>query len=137
MLSLLTVVAEVGHRDVLVTFAVKDANTRQPIPNASVHVRAEGSGFCQDRDADDFALVCDAAGHASQLAKSCMWSSTHGPFVNDFAIHLPHWWYSASAPGYARCDELFLDDGTSNRTVKPEQPVAKLEVTVLLSKSLD
>src|SRR6476620_1104056 len=86
----LTVVGEVGHKDVLITFSVKDADTDQPVPNASIHVvRAEG-GLCSERDENDFVLACDGSGCVSELVKNCMWSSTRGFFVNAFYMHLPY-----------------------------------------------
>ena len=106
-MPVLTVVGEVGHRDLMIGFTVKDVDTGQPIPDASIHIRREDDGFCKDQDVDDFSIVCDPSGRGSYLVKSCMWSSTHGRFVNNFSMHLPHWWYLASAPRYAQSNELF------------------------------
>jgi len=133
-MPVLTVVGEVGHRDLVIGFTVKDVDTGEPIPDASIHIRREDEGFCKDQGVDDFSIVCDTSGRGSYLVKSCMWSSTHGRFVNNFSMHLPPWWYLASAPGYAQSDELFLDDGNNNRLVKGSHPAASLDLTISLQR---
>jgi hypothetical protein len=47
-MPVLTVVGEVGHRDLVIGFTVKDVDTGEPIPDASIHIRREDEGFCKD-----------------------------------------------------------------------------------------
>lgn len=136
-MQLLMVVGEVGHKDIWISFVVKDGITGQPIPDASIQIRNEGGGLCGDREARSFTLTSDSSGHASYLVTGCMWSSTHGFLVNNFYMHLPHWWFSASAPGYQPTDRGFLDDMTINRQVKRERPAAQLEVPLLLFRETE
>jgi hypothetical protein len=133
---LLTVVSWVGHCDIDIGFVVVDANTGSPIPNATIHIRADGHGFCKDREPSVFMLDCDANGYASQMDK-CMCFGTSRLFSNSFGMHLPHWWYSASAPGFTDSEQAFLDDGENNRRVKRGKPAASLSVTVPLIRNHD
>jgi hypothetical protein len=132
-----TSVSEVGDRDAVIGFTVKDDDADQPIPNATIHIHRIDAGFCRDEDVDHLSLACDIFGHASHLVEKCMWSSTRIRFVTTFGMHLPHWLHSAAATGFARSEELYLDDGSNNRNVKSEQPAAKLNMAILLRKKAD
>ena len=44
----------VGRTDLEVRFVVTDSKTDQPIPNATIHIRAEAGGFCDDPPTRDF-----------------------------------------------------------------------------------
>ncbi len=99
----------VGHTDLEVRFVVTDANSGQPIPNATVHVRAEPGGFCENSDPKEFELTTDENGHATHLCKNCMCFGSNSLFEDTFAVHLPWWWFRVMADGYAGTDPEYLD----------------------------
>src|SRR6516164_5441944 len=91
----------VGSTDLEVAFAVTDAATSSPIPGARIEVQSEG-GFYEERDKQEFVLVCDVSGVARKVWRKSMCSGKQSGllFTNTFAVPLPWWRFRVSAPGF-------------------------------------
>ena len=122
----------VGHTDLEVRFVVTDDKTGQPIPNATVQIRAEPGGFCDDLPQVDFAMTTDKNGHATQLARNCMCFGSRGSFEDTFASHLPHWSFHATATGYSATEPAYLDVIDNVRQVQRGETFATLSVPIRL-----
>lgn len=124
----------VGRTDLEVRFVVTDSKTDQPIPNATIHIRAEPGGFCDDPLQLDFAITTDRNGLATQLATNCMCFGSKGAFEDAFASHLPQWWFHATATGYSATDPTYLDVAEHARLVHRGEQFATLTVPIQLRK---
>jgi hypothetical protein len=124
----------VGHTDLEVRFDVIDANTGQPIPNATVHVYAEPGGFCADSGAQEFTITADEHGHAMHLYKSCMCCGSNGLFEDTFAVYLPFWWFRATAADYSDTSADYLDAPKFRQEVRRGKPAATIALPIPLRK---
>jgi hypothetical protein len=125
----------VGHTDLEIRFVVTESETGRPIHNASLHVRTEPSGLCDDLPAREFTLTTDESGEVSQVVKNCMCFGSHGAFEDTFVSHLPQWTFRATASGYSSTAVEYLDDPKNVRQVKRGKPFATLSVPIGLRKS--
>ncbi len=125
----------VGHTDLEVTFVVSDATTGQPIPHATIHIRAEPGGFCADPFHPEFSITTDKHGHARQLSTSCLCFGSKGRFQDTFGSHLPRWSYHATADGYEATDRADLDVPENERRVQRGVSFATVSVSIQLRKS--
>lgn len=124
----------VGRTDLDVRFIVTDAETGQPIPDATIHIRAEPGGFCADSPQPEFTLTTDDNGHARQLATNCMCFGSKGPFEESFGSHLPRWTFYATADQYSATDPAELDVLENAREVQRGDTLATLSVSIRLQK---
>lgn len=124
----------VGHTDLVVSFIVTDAETGLPIPNATVGVRAEGGGFCDDREPGSFTMTTDANGIAKQTCKNCMCFGSRSAFENTFVVHLPYWWFHATATGYSDSKSEYLDLPIHIQRVQRGKPNATLSIPISLKR---
>jgi hypothetical protein len=127
----------VGSTDLEIEFVVTDAKDGRKLDGTTVSIRAEEGGFCWERDAKAFALRTQADGTAKHLCKACMCFGTKGWNRDTFAVHLPYWWFQASAPGYLSSEWEYLDDiGTMKyaRQVRRGNGLAYLTVRIELVK---
>jgi hypothetical protein len=127
----------VGHTDLEVRFDVIDANSGQPIPNATVHVHAEPGGLCADSDAQEFTIASDEHGHAMRLCKSCMCCGSRGLLEDTFAVYLPFWWFHATAAGYSDASADYLDVPKFRQQVRRGNPSATIAIPIPLRKHAD
>jgi len=125
----------VGHTDLEVRFLVTDAETGQPVSNATIQIRAEPGGFCNDPPQLEFAITTDENGHAKQRATSCMCFGSKGTFENTFALHLPKWSFHVTANGYSATDSTCLDIPANAQQVQRGDPFATLSVPIRLRKN--
>lgn len=125
----------VGHTDLDVRFVVIDTDTGQAIPNATIHVRAEPGGFCEDTESREFTITTDANGHAMHHCKNCMCFGSESAFEDTFAVHLPWWRFHVTAVGYMDTAPQYLDVPKIRRQVQRGKPSATLEVPISLRKS--
>jgi len=125
----------VGHTDLEVSFVVIDADTGQPVPNATIHIRAEPGGFCEEPQQPEFTITTDENGHAKQLATNCMCFGSKGTFEDTFASHLPQWSFHATATGYSATDPAFLNVLETARQVQRGDPLATLSIPIRLRKN--
>ncbi len=125
----------VGHTDLQVRFVVSDATTEQPVPQAIVHIRAEAGGLCDDGGERKFTITTDENGHATHLCKGCMCFGSKSIFEDTFAVHLPHWWFHATAAGYSGTDPRFLDASKNAPQVQRSKGLATITVPIRLRKA--
>jgi hypothetical protein len=119
----------VGHTDLEITFLVVDEATAQPIPRARIEVHSEG-GLYEGVKHQDFALVADRAGRLKHLFKDSMCFGTTGPNIDTYVVHLPDWYYRASAPGFEPTEMTALDVLENRKRVRRGKQAATLEVEV-------
>lgn len=124
----------VGHTDLEVRFIVTDAVTDRPIRNATIYIRAESGGFCDDPLQLEFTIATDENGEAKQLATNCMCFGSKGTFEDTFASHLPQWSFHATAAGYSKTDPAYLNVSEYSRQVQRGDPFATLLVPIGLQK---
>ena len=117
-----------------VRFVVTDAETGQPIPNATIHIRAEPGGFCDDPQQSEFTITTDQNGHAKHLANNCMCFGSKGALTDKFGSHLPQWSFKATAAGYSTTDPAHLDLPRNARQVQRGNPFSTLSVPIRLRK---
>ncbi len=89
MFGLCSSVKWVGRTDLEVGFMVTDAETGLPISNATIRVRTEAGGFCDDREQRSFTIATDANGLAKHICTNCMCFGSRSAFENTFVVHLP------------------------------------------------
>jgi hypothetical protein len=130
-----SVTAWVGHKDLQVQFLVTDANSGAPVPNATIHIRAEAGGFCSDRDPMQFTVATDSKGIATRTIKQCMCFGKQGMFQDSFGMHLPLWWCHASAEGFTPSEPISLEAPEYARRVKRLRLNAELTVELQLRKA--
>jgi hypothetical protein len=124
----------VGHTDLEVRFIVTDAETGRLIRNATIHIRAESGGFCDDSPQREFTIATDENGEAKQFATNCMCFGSKGAFEDTFASHLPQWSFHATASGYSETDPANLNVSENSRQVQRGDPFATLNVLIRLRK---
>jgi hypothetical protein len=124
----------VGSTDLEVEFVVLDEVTGTPIPGARLDIQSEG-GFCDEGKRQEFRLVSGLDGRAKRLCKECMCFGTSGWKINTYVVHLPCWFYHASADGYNSSDKAELDVQDNVRRVQRAKPAARLVIKVLLQKA--
>lgn len=109
----------VGSTDLVVEFAVTQADSDRPIPGARVEVQSEG-GFYEERDKQQFALLADAGGMARKECRSSMCFGTVSGlgFTNTYRVHLPWWRFRVSAAGYRPSEWEALDVPEYGREVE-------------------
>ena len=122
----------VGHTDLEIRFSVTDGKTGAPIKDATIHILAEPGGFCEEREKRRFTLVTDENGQAKYLCKSCMCFGSKSAFEDTFAVHLPWWWFHATAPGYLDLEPEYLDVLEHAHRVKRGDGCATLDVKMVL-----
>jgi hypothetical protein len=123
----------VGVTDLEIECVVTDAVTGEPLKGATVQVRSEG-GLWAERDEQQFSLVTDAGGSVKRLCKECLCFGTSGRNIDTYFVHLPWWYYQATAPGYAPSEWTYLDTPENVRQVQRGKPAAKLVVRTELKK---
>jgi hypothetical protein len=128
-------IAWVGSTDLEIKFIITDADTGQPIESAQVAVHSEG-GFYREHEEPDFTLVTDGEGIARRVCHRSMCFGTQSllRFTNTFAVHLPWWHFSVSAPGYETNDLVYLNVPEYRRQVERGRPGATLIVRAALRK---
>lgn len=124
----------VGHTHLEVCFLVVDAETDRPIPNATVHIRAERGGFCEDRQPRQFTLTTDASGFAKHMCQSCMCFGSQGIVEDTYAVHLPWWWFHATADGYSGTAPTHLASPDYQGLVQRGRPFATIVVPIGLRR---
>lgn len=135
LLACSSVAAWVGHTDLQVRFLVTDAASGAPVPNATLHVRAEAGGFCADRDPRQFTIATDSKGVATQTSKQCMCFGKRGMFQDSFGMHLPRWHCHASARGFAPSVPVSLEAPEYARRIKRLRTNVELTVVLHLHKA--
>ena len=70
-------------------------------------MNSEGPGFCCAKDEPDFAITTDSNGVAEQTWQQCMIFGTEPR--GTWGMHLPPWWFTASAPGYIPSQEAVIE----------------------------
>lgn len=125
----------VGRTDLEVTFVVLEAATGQPIPHATIHIRAQPGGFCADPPQREFSITTDKHGHTRQLATSCLCFGSEGRFQDTFGSHLPRWSCHATANGYTATNPTGMDVPENERRVQCGVPFATLSVPIQLRKN--
>ena len=125
----------VGQTDVEVSLVVTDAATGQAIPKATIHIRVERGGFSDDPEPREFTITADENGHAKHLCKNCMSYGSTGFFEDTFFIHLPWWWFSATAANYSDSDSAYLDMPDHARQVHRGKPFATVTIPIRLRQS--
>lgn len=112
-----------------------DVEDSRPVEGATVSIRADKGGFCEDTEEKAFALTTQANGIVRHLCKSCMCFGTGGITVDTFAVHLPYWSFEASAPGYVTSELEYLGDSRKyGRQVRRGDGVAMLTVRIALRR---
>lgn len=122
----------VGRKDVLVQFVVYDAVTKAFIPHATVYLRTEAGGFCQDREARTFTLQTDQHGAVKHLTKQCQCFGSEGIAENSFGMHLPRHWFHAEAENYQASEAEFLSTPQHAVRVQDAGTFAVLSVPIRL-----
>jgi len=125
----------VGKTDLQVSFVVTDAQTGQPIPQATIHIRVEPGGFCDDRGPREFTITTNDKGHAKHLCTNCMSFGSNGIFRDTFGIHLPWWWFHTTAAGYFDSDPAYLDTLDNARPVRSRQSFAIVTIPIQLQNT--
>lgn len=124
----------VGHTDLEVRFIVTDAETGRPVAHATIHIRAESGGFCDDPQSAKFTIKTDKNGHAKRLATNCECFGSRGTFEDTFGSHVPPWSFHASAAGYSATIPADLDVRKHARRVQRGGPFATLSVPIRLRR---
>jgi hypothetical protein len=124
----------VGHTDLEVCFVVTDADTGQPIPEAIVHIRAEPSGFCDDTAESQFTITPDSNGRAKYVCTNCMCFGSKGLLEDTYAVHLPWWWFHATASQYSATAPAYLDVPENVKRVQRGAPFATITVPIRLPR---
>jgi hypothetical protein len=128
----------VGGTDLEIEFVVTEAGSATPIPGARIEVQSEG-GFYEERDKQEFVLVCDVSGVARKVCRKSMCSGKQSGllFTNTFAVPLPWWRFRVSAPGFQPSEWVDLNAVEYIRQVQRPgtQHKARLVVRVSLRKN--
>ncbi len=113
----------VGSTDLEIVFAVTDAESGEPVPDARIEIERFG-GFGADGDPREFVLSSDSNGYARKLCRNTMCFGTQSQlrFTNTHVVHLPFGHYRAIAPGYEPTEWTPLDDYENVRMVKRHAP---------------
>lgn len=127
----------VGHTDLEIRFVVTDVDSGRPVPNASVQVRTESSGRCDNLPAREFTLTTDENGQAWQAVKGCTCYGSEGAFENTFVSYLPQWSFRVTANNYSSAEVASLELTENARQVTRGPPFATLCVPIRLRKSGD
>jgi len=122
----------VGQTDIELRFVITDAHTGQSIPNATIHVRAEPGGFCDEHPQKTFAITTDENGRATAMAKSCMCFGSKGTLKDTFGSHLPNWYIDVTAAGYSEAEPTYLDVAENARRVQRGEAFGTLLVPIRL-----
>jgi hypothetical protein len=94
-----------GQTVVEVEFLVTDAETGEPIPNATVEVRGQVAETDDGAQEGEVRLATDASGMARYHCR-CTWYGERGWLKSSFLLLLPGWLFQASAPGYEPSQEM-------------------------------
>ena len=124
----------VGRTDLVVHFSVTDAETGLPVSNATVGIRSESGGFCDDREPRSFTIATDANGNAKHTCTNCMCFGSRSAFENTFVVHLPWWWFRATATGYSDFEPEYLDLPANIQRVQRGKTFATISVPIQLRK---
>lgn len=122
----------VGRTDLLVQFCVTDAETGQPVSNATVGIRAEAGGFYDACAARRFTIATDTKGIAQHLCTNCMCFGSRSAFEDTYVVHLPDWWFHAKASGYSEAEPEYLNQPVHIVRVQRGKPSATLSVPIQL-----
>lgn len=124
----------VGRTDLEICFVVTDAASGQPIPGATVQVRVDPGGFCDDCKVGSFTIEADRNGDARQVCTNCMCFGSRGCFENSYVVHLPCWWVSGKATGYQMSEPDYIDVPENIRQTRRGKPFATVVIPVRLHK---
>jgi hypothetical protein len=123
----------VGSRKVDIRFIVADELSGKPIAGAKIFVHQESSPSCDNcADTTDFTLTAGADGTVLFQCGDCTSAGTIGPGIDTYSIHLPQWYFRASAKGYRWNDGAYLDDVSGQRQVQRGTSTATLDVAIKL-----
>jgi hypothetical protein len=123
----------VGSKDFVIQFIVNDAETGQPIDGANIFVHQEGAGYCENcKDKKDFVLTTGPDGSVAFPCGQCMSFGHDNLREHTFAIHLPSWYFYASAPAYLNGEPIDLDELPYRQQVQQGDKVATLNVAIKL-----
>jgi len=125
----------VGYRDLEVQFEVVDAENENPIPNATIFVRTDAGGHCEDRVAREFSMTANENGKSSQICKQCMCFGGKSRFKDTFGIHLPLWWFHASAKGYSESAVTYLNAPEYKSMVDRDRPILLISIPIRLQRN--
>ena len=125
----------VGRTDLEVRFVITDADTGQPIPNATVHISAKPGGFCDDPSQPEFNITTNQSGHVKHVATNCMCFGSEGTFEDTFASHLPQWAFHATAVGYVASAPGYLTAHENNNRVQRGEPFATISIPIQLQNN--
>jgi len=125
----------VGHTDLEVRFVIIDSETEHPISNATIHIRAEPGGLCDDSTPPGSEITTDENGQAKLLATNCMCFGSKGLFEETFASHLPQWSLIATSAGYSATKPEALDVPENARRVQRGDPFAAVTVRIRLQRT--
>jgi hypothetical protein len=123
----------VGHTDLEIEFVVRDAETGEPIPDATIQVHSEG-GLYAERQRQDFVLETDEAGRAKRMCQRCLCSGRSGWMIDTYHVAVPEWSYRASAPGYAASESAELGVQEKVKRSRRGSRTARLTVEIRLAK---
>lgn len=122
----------VGTTDLMVRFCVTDAETGQPVSNATVGIRAEPGGVYGDRQARRFMTTTDVDGIVQQTCARCMCFGSRSAFEDTYFVHLPDWWFHATASGYVDSEPEYLNQPVHIVRVQRGTPSATISVPIQL-----
>lgn len=129
-------IAWVGSSDLQVRFRVTAAKTGQPVPNATIHITVDEVCFCDAPDSPAFTLTTDEHGIATQVCTGCMRFGSRNLLQDSVHMHLPAWYFHATAPQYESTEASHL--GYSSQyagLVQRGDPWATVDVPVVLSET--
>jgi hypothetical protein len=124
----------VGSTDLVVCFLVVDAATGLPIPNATIDVKNDG-GLCTDQGPQRFTIVTGVDGIAQQTCQHCICFGSRSLFEHTYIVHLPWWYFTASAPGYSNSEPEFLDLPLNQQRVQRGNAITKVSIPIRLKQS--
>jgi hypothetical protein len=125
----------VGSKDLDIRFLVAAAESGRPIEGAQISVHQECSSLCENcAGHTDFELTAGTDGTAVYHCGACMCGGTKGPSIDTFFIHLPSWYFWASADGFEASAITYLDELPYQRQVQRGDAVAHLDVTIKLPR---
>jgi hypothetical protein len=128
----------VGHRDLKITFIVRDADTGEPVPAAAIEILLADGNFCQNC-APPIKLITDKDGVARRACEKCMCTGSSGwvPFFRwreTFSSHTPGWGFTGSSPAHEKSELHWLDEGNFRRTIQRGDVMATMQVEIKLRR---
>jgi len=130
----------VGSTDLEVAFAVTEADSGKPIPNARVEIHMEFGSYEGRREERDFVLVTNADGVAQKECRNNMCTGMQSGlrFTDTYSVDVPGWHLRVTALGFEPSERVWLYESKWIRQVQRVDPHRnKLMVPVSLTKNRD